>query len=677
MKHPFLYILLLLAALVVAGCSDDISVVPADPSTEPTTTERALVPLTFEASLAAPAPSPGARAEFNYGSGVAGGKNGKGLKLAWSAKDALGVYIRTTEGTILRAGSITSTGTAGDETRTFNGHVLQKFEGEDYIYMHPDLGNSTAISFAEQYGAIGNASPLDTHLPIVWKAAEWGGDIPTQGAYKGYAIRLLLNFQEDPGNIRKIILHTDKCTTADRIFPRSYTIDHLLADAPFAFDAPTLGTKVSEAIYTDAISLNVSGTPTATANGDGTYSVEAYLASACVTNLNLFNSKLRVEVINEQGRTYANSSVSFKGQSGATASKELLAQDVFRDGSLRKMEQTMSVGGITPTIINYQYNIASILGMWNEYGQPYDPNGLIFLKDGTGGTNANMPQVLITNGVGQAIHDRYRLTNSPTGTPTFTWQLYESQNTTYADGAKQADATCNNIDITDDTEIYVSFLSEYAWNQNLLGYYHYPTGNPPANAVDVMKNIIFPNLSKPGHEPFNTAGSPSNNIGKDEDAPMREYMTVKLIYTNPSTGVSTTTFPAGTTIGFWGMIDVKANGFQQSQFSLLNWNQWRFFSNSAWNAANNKWSGAYLRCNFFASGDICNTPSTEVENIIPGVAIYGFKDNVTNDQNTAYSTCIFLVSASNTAAMTTHNKACFNIGCKTSPYPTQNIVLTK
>lgn len=660
------YILYILLAVLLAGCAKEVPEPTPDPTASVeavTAVHRDSVPLSFEASLGGGA----TRAEFKYESNA--------LKLTWSKDDALGVYIKTEDDKILRAGSIYGTGTAGDETRTFSGYVLQKFEHEEYIYMHPDLVNGTAVNFEEQYGEINGANTLNNYLPIVWKA-DAGGTMPTLGACKGYVIRLVLNFTENPGNIRKILLHTSKTSsTPDRIFPRSYSIDYFTNDEPFKFASVTAGTSAPAAMYSDAISLNVVGTGTPHDNGDGTYTVEAYLASASVQNLNVYSSQLRVEVINHDGKTFASTPVNFKGQPGAS-SQQLLANAVFPDASLRKMEQTMSPGGITPTIINYQYGISSILGMWNQYGQCYDPNGLVFLKDGTGGNNAGMPPVLVTNGVGLAIHDRYTLTNSSTGTPTFTWDLYNAHT-----DKKQDNTTVNNIDITAETEIYVSFLSEYAWNQNLLGYYHYPTSSVPASAMDVMKNIIYPNLSKPGHEPFNTAGKPGNNIGKNEDAPMREYETVKLIYTNPSTGVSSTTFPAGTTIGFWGMIDVKANGFQQSQYSLLNWNQWRFFTNSAWNKDNSKWTGAYNRCNFFASGDICNTTGTTAteatSTIIPGVAIYGFKDNVTNEQTTAYSTCIFLVSVSNTSAMTTHNKACFNIGCSTGPGYPSNIVINK
>lgn len=718
-KH--LYILLLLAAFVLVGCADESTSVPTAPTPSAPTPERAEVPLSFDATLSDEGPA--SRAAFTYGD-VSDSK--KGLKVTWQEGDALGVYIKTAEGTILRAGRIT-THTGGEKTQHFVGHALELFEDEHYIYMHPDIGRETYVNLEEMDGELGSTAHIAKHLPIVWDPAN--SSSPYVGRYKGYVIHLELDFQTtNPGLIRKVTLLTSSRGPSglqeDRIFPRHYSINQL-AKSSEIFDASNTGSSDSSdpapstasetvlegiatnnADFTNAITLNVtSGTLKSEVRSDGKtyYSTDVYLTSSAVKNLNLYPTKFYVLVVGDRGMLFQSTPVSFKWQGDASGS-QLLSDRVLRNGIVGRVAATMSSGNISPTIINADYKIASILGMWNEYGKPYDPNGLVFYKTGPSSYNAGMPTVLVENG--NAIHDRYILTNSKTGTPTFTWNLYESQCASATDH-KQADVTCNNIDIVEildaskekqGTEIFVSFLSEYAWNQNLLGYYHYPTPNDaadpkitvPGSATDVMKYIIFPNLSKPGHEPFNSNGQAKNNIGRNEDAPLEEYMTVKLVY-QKGDGSYTTIFPSGTTIGFWGMIDVKANGFQQTQFSLLNWNQWRFFSNSKWNRANSNWSTAgYDRSNFFASGDICKTTSADATSvtsseIIPGIAIYGFMDDVakgSRQEETAFSTCIFLVSASQPAAMKTNNKACFNIGCTvpdkptTSNYPT-NLVINK
>lgn len=714
-KH--LYILLLLAAFVLVGCADESTSVPTAPTPSAPTAERAEVPLSFDATLSDEGPA--SRAAFTYGDLTSDPSGKKGLKVTWQEGDALGVYIKTAEGTILRAGSIT-THTGGGKTRHFEGHALELFEGEHYIYMHPDIGREIYVNLEEMDGELGSTAHITDHLPIVWDVTDDSDSdhSPYVGSYKGYVIHLELDFQTtNPGLIRKVTLLTSSRGPSglqeDRIFPRHYSINQLaksseIFDASQTSESQTSGTTLdgtatSNTDFTNAITLNVtSGTLKSEVRSDGKtyYSTDVYLTSSAVKNLNLYPTKFYVLVVGDRGMLFQSTPVSFNGQ-GKSSGSQLLSKDVLRNGIVGRVAATMSSGNISPTIINADYKIASILGMWNEYGKPYDPNGLVFYKTGPSSYNAGMPTVLVENG--NAIHDRYILTNSTTGTPTFTWNLYESQCASATDH-KQADVTCNNIDIVkipdaskekQGTEIFVSFLSEYAWNQNLLGYYHYPTPNQDANpaitvpgsATDVMKYIIFPNLSKPGHEPFNSNGQAKNNIGRNEDAPLEEYMTVKLVYQEDN-GSYTTIFPPGTTIGFWGMIDVKANGFQQTQYSLLNWNQWRFFSNSAWNASNSNWTGNYTCYNFFASGDICettgNTSSEANSTIIPGIAIYGFMDDVNKGgrEKTAFSTCIFLVSAGNPAAMQTHNKACFNIGCTVPDKPTisnypSNLVINK
>lgn len=657
-----LYILMLIAATALASCSDELG---ADVSA-PQQTERKLVPLSFVASLGGEDAS-ATRVDYEYDN------DKKGLKLTWSEKDQIGVYIKTADGIIVRAGSINNsdyTATNSNKTCEFKGLVSEKFDGEEYIYMHPDLGMKTYIDFENQYGYIGSTAHLDDYLPIVWR--ESGSSYTS--SYQGYVLKLTMTFGEDPGSIRKVTLHTSRDVASggssnERVFPKQYNINSLGVDAPFTFTSVTPASAAPASTYTDAISLNILGTgmpvqtKTMAVDGVNEWTAVAYLANTQVNNLNVFNSKIRLEVLNHEGKTYTSVLESFKGQSGASNETLLSSTRLFNNG-VHSMSRSVSSSGISPTIINYQYKVNSILGMWNEYGKPYDPNGLIY-NPTTPTTNcASIPTQLSSNET--AIKSRYK--NAGTGasnTPNFMLGVYDTQNlaencktgTASTLYARQDNAVCNNITLTEASEVYLTFLSEYAWNQNLLGYYHY-SGEAPSSGNDVQKNIVYPNLSKPGHEPFNTDGQPKNNIGKNEDAPLTEYETVKLMYIKDD-GTAETTFPAGTTIGFFMMINVQANGFQQSQYSLLNWGQWRTFTNSAWNAENSRWSGAYARCNFFASADVC---SDESGTPIPGLALYGMKDDATNNANTAYSTCLFMVSTSVPTAMQTQNKCYFNIG---------------
>lgn len=59
--------------------------------------------------------------------------------------------------------------------------------------------------------------------------------------------------------------------------------------------------------------------------------------------------------------------------------------------------------------------------------------------------------------------------------------------------------TNNNIVLKDSAEVWVTFVHEGAGYRNAVGYYSYPTNNPPKKASDIVKkNIIFPNTSFSG-----------------------------------------------------------------------------------------------------------------------------------------------------------------------------------
>ncbi len=64
------------------------------------------------------------------------------------------------------------------------------------------------------------------------------------------------------------------------------------------------------------------------------------------------------------------------------------------------------------------------------------------------------------------------------------------------------------LEVTDKTKVYVTFLSEGAGYRNTLGYYYYDKNDPPKSVFDLNKKVIFPNASAQGSggdlEPGNT-----------------------------------------------------------------------------------------------------------------------------------------------------------------------------
>ena len=59
-----------------------------------------------------------------------------------------------------------------------------------------------------------------------------------------------------------------------------------------------------------------------------------------------------------------------------------------------------------------------------------------------------------------------------------------------------ADGTQSNVVLKDSAAVWITFVSEGAGYRNAVGYYSYPTNNPPKKVGDISKlNVIFPNAS--------------------------------------------------------------------------------------------------------------------------------------------------------------------------------------
>ena len=588
-----------------------------------------------------------------------------GLALSWEASEILGVYIQKANNTYIYAGKVSSSGSAGGGERKFTGEVSEKTAGEKYVYVHPALTGETkdqtaqgSITLSSQSGSLGSPAHLKTYIPLIWREGS------SQVENHGYAVHLKLTFNENPGTISKVTLRTMPSVGNTDIFPSS-------------FDAATMsanGTMKSE------LTLAVSGS--ATESSSGKWTADAYLACSH-HDVDVFRTKYDVKVVGTNG-TFYNEFVSFPGQQDATS---ITGLPMLANGKCYNLEAKMSKDAAT-TIINTQYKVNSLLGMWNEFGKTTDPFSLT--------KTSALPSQLTDNILGTqdkktAFTDRTLVNKSSQGSPTFTWDMVSKQIAGNSDGYKQANVTYNNINIvTAPTEVFVTFISEYAWSQNLLGYYHYPTGSVPSSSNDVLKTIIFPNVSKGGHVPYNKGGSENiqnvnpntdaANVGTSEKAPLQEYTTVQLLYNNPD-GTVSKNFPVGTTIGFFMMRDPKASssgsdldtehqgqegsidhtGYQpRTDNTLLDWNSWRLFTNTAWNSASGNAGWWNMNCqNFFCSADVGNSNNGGA---ISGLALYGAKDDASHNYNYSFSAMLFMVSTSNPSSMQTQNKAYFNIG---------------
>lgn len=646
------YLYSILLALLLCGCSAEDALYPGDGDHE----ARPLVEHQVAVSLSEPKDRVGYTPD---------GGTPQGLALSWNANETLGVYIQKTDGTMLYAGTVSSSGTEGERgVRRFAGTVSAKSDGENYVYLHPSLTetqNQSArgtIGYDSQSGMLGSTAHLSQYIPLVWNEGT------PLVANHGYALHLTLTFTEDPGTISSVTVQTMSDVGSTDIFPTRFDAASM-----------TVGSTMQ-----NALTLNTTSTAT---YSDGKWTAEAYIACSH-RDVNVFRTKYNVKVEAANG-TYYNEFRSFPGQEQATS---ITGLPMLANGQCYNLATAMSKGAAS-TVINSQYKVNSLMGMWNGYGKVTDPFAMVK----TTGLPTQLTDVIGTADKRTALDNRMLEKKSSQGSPTFTWTMVTRQ---CGGSYKQNDVTYNNIDIVNaPTEVYVTFVSEYAWSQNLLGYYHYPTGSVPDHPSTVLKTIIFPNVSKGGHVPFNRDGvdgganvNPSGaakNIGDIADAPLQPYTTVQLLYNNPD-GTYSKEFPVGTTIGFFIMRDPKASSsghdegeeggsadIDHSDYqprpdnTLIDWTAWRLFTNTAWNGAMNPYTHAYnnvgwwnMNCqNFFCSSDVGNASSGGV---IPGLALYGAKDDASHNYDYSFSAMLYMVSTSNPASMRTYNNCYFNIG---------------
>lgn len=175
----------------------------------------------------------------------------------------------------------------------------------------------------------------------------------------------------------------------------------------------------------------------------------------------------------------------------------------------------------TPSLVNGYY----VLGSWNIYGVPdyLEPVDDVISADFLNDVNASLPE-------------RVQLPNSH---PQYL--------------ANSNDAS---LSVLENCNVWVTFVHEGAGWHNTLGYYTYSTDNPPTSQSDINDlTIIFPDVSKY-----------SNGLASGNK--------VQLFYLNTETNEYSSTFPAGTSVG-WFLI---AQGWSSSSQTVTN-GVYRHFSN--------------------------------------------------------------------------------------------------
>lgn len=199
---------------------------------------------------------------------------------------------------------------------------------------------------------------------------------------------------------------------------------------------------------------------------------------------------------------------------------------------------------VASNLVQYQLNgNFYTLAKWqNKYGKPDDVNQMITDGD-LSSSDLSAIRTAVWNGKSSKPSNLDNSKYADKGTEWINTNIREH----YHDAS-------GKVQTVTSAEIFFTFVQESGWNQNVVGYYFYPSGQAPASPDDLKKYIIIPNSSISGNPPYGADGFIKDQ--KKANAPFKENQKVQLLYED-SDGNLTPDFPPNTTIGYF----IIANGW--------------------------------------------------------------------------------------------------------------------
>jgi len=279
-------------------------------------------------------------------------------------------------------------------------------------------------------------------------------------------------------------------------------------------NAPIAHVPVSVYAYTNNVKGNKIGTAITDASGNVNFklSVPADMDTFIVTpNLIGVMNNAKVYLSGNILSCTLGGSTGFKGNVAGTFQAVVAESKGEMSSGRRGGASIMGINGITTNTV-YVFDTADVLGV---------PTNLVFPNDTIN------PDLIKT--ITSILPEQKSLMKSVQGSS------YLNSNAT------------SDIVLTQQSDVYTTFVYEGAGYHNSLGYYTYPTNNPPVSVADIKKiTLIFPNCKYVGDGGGLVAGNK-----------------VKL-----------GNFPAGTTIGFV----LYAAGW--NSYASVNTNVRAYFSDS-------------------------------------------------------------------------------------------------
>lgn len=195
-------------------------------------------------------------------------------------------------------------------------------------------------------------------------------------------------------------------------------------------------------------------------------------------------------------------------------------------------------------------NFYTIIGSWDNYGKAQDINHLIDEGKLTGDDVLSIEHYFWMGATSKpnsvSADRRKRINNMKVNNVNMVVQeKFEEDGITYD---------------VESAEVWFTFLTEYAWNENTVGYYYFDKNNPPQSPGDIDKKfIILPNSSKPNHYPFDQTRT--DYVYPIEKCPTHTNQRVQLLYVD-NEGKASVNFPPNIEIGFF----LISNGFKHGSY---------------------------------------------------------------------------------------------------------------
>ena len=293
-------------------------------------------------------------------------------------------------------------------------------------------------------------------------------------------------------------------------------------------------------------------------------------------------------------------------------------------------------------------NFYTIVGGWDDYGKVEDPNHLV--DEGT----------LTGDDVNSIEHYFWMIDNNKTswskpGNPEGA-RLKRLQSMRVEDVnmvvQEQYEENGQIYDV-ESAEVWFTFLTEYAWNENTVGYYFFDKNNPPKSAAEIDKKfVILPSASKPKDYPFdNITGGSRTHFYPLNSYPTEINQRIQLLYVDNNGKVSKH-FPPNTEIGFF----LISNGFRvgkKEDYTGANETIDGFTYTPRVNGLINTNGTTYYSNKNFNSGDDNNVKNPKSRyvacRLANGTVVYGCEDGT----NSSYDDMMFTITASPNKAIHT------------------------